>query len=48
MNQLVYSYATGESNYGRASALSLLLLLVCVTAAVLVVTRTRFYSVGQR
>jgi multiple sugar transport system permease protein len=48
VNQIVYSYATGEANYGRASALSLLLLLVCVTAAVLVVTRTRFYSVGDR
>ena len=48
VNQIVYSYATGESNYGRASALSLLLLLVVVTAAVLVVTRTRFYSTGDR
>lgn len=48
VNQLVYSYATGEANYGRASALSLLLLLVCVTAAVLVITRTRFYSTGER
>jgi multiple sugar transport system permease protein len=48
VNQLVYAYATGESNYGRASALSLVLLLVCLTAAVLVVTRTRFYSRGER
>jgi len=48
VNQIVYSYATGESNYGRASALSLLLLVVCVAAAVLVVTRTRFYSVGEK
>lgn len=48
VNQIVYSYATGESNYGRASALSLLLLAVCVTAAVVVVTRTRFYSAGRR
>lgn len=48
VNQIVYSYATGESNYGRASALSLLLLVVVVAAAVLVVTKTRFYSVGDR
>lgn len=48
VNQVVYSYATSESNYGRASALSLLLLIVCVTAAVLVITRTRFYSIGDR
>jgi multiple sugar transport system permease protein len=48
VNQVVYAYATGESNYGRASALSLLLLVVCVTAAVIVITRTRFYSIRER
>ncbi|WP_406447872.1 sugar ABC transporter permease [Streptomyces sp. NBC_00876] len=44
LNQLVFSYATGESNYGRASALSVLLLLVTVTAAVVVIKKTRFHS----
>ncbi|WP_328472838.1 carbohydrate ABC transporter permease [Streptomyces sp. NBC_00448] len=44
LNQLVFSYATGESNYGRASALSVLLLIVTVTAAVIVIKKTRFYS----
>lgn len=48
LNQLVYAYASGESNYGRASALSVLLLVVTVTAAVLVITRTRFYSTDHR
>ncbi len=43
LNQLVFSYATGESNYGRASALSVLLLVVTVTAAVVVIKKTRFY-----
>ncbi|QKW17741.1 sugar ABC transporter permease [Kitasatospora sp. NA04385] len=47
LNQLVFSYATGESNYGRASALSVLLLIVTVTAAVVVVKKTRFYSKGE-
>jgi len=44
LNQLVFSYATGESNYGRASALSVVLLVVTVTAAVIVIKKTRFYS----
>jgi multiple sugar transport system permease protein len=48
INQLVFSYATGEANYGRASALAIMLLAICVGLAVLVITRTRFYSVDTR
>lgn len=48
VNQLVYSYAAGESNYGRTSALSIVLLAITVTAAVIVITKTRFYSIEGR
>lgn len=48
VNQLVYSYAAGESNYGRASALSIVLLVITVTAAVIVIKKTRFYSIDGR
>ena len=48
INQIVFNYAAGESNYGRASALSILLLIVTVTAAIIVITRTRFYSAEGR
>ncbi len=48
INQLVFSYATDQSNYGRASALAILLLVVCVALAVFILTRTRFYSTGDR
>lgn len=48
INQIVYSYAAGEANYGRASALSVILLVVTVTAAVIVIKKTRFYSVDGR
>lgn len=45
VNQIVYEYAAGESNYGRASALSVLLLIVTVASAVIVIRRTSFYKV---
>jgi multiple sugar transport system permease protein len=48
INQLVYSYATTQSNYGRASALAMLLLVVCVALAVFIITKTKFYSIGNR
>jgi multiple sugar transport system permease protein len=48
INQLVYSYATDQSNYGRASALAILLLIVCVSLAVVIITKTQFYSIGDR
>jgi multiple sugar transport system permease protein len=48
INQLAYSYATDQSNYGRAAALSILLLLVCVGLAVLILKKTNFYQVGER
>lgn len=48
INQLVYSYATDQSNYGRASALAMLLLVVCVTLAVVIITKTKFYSLADR
>jgi multiple sugar transport system permease protein len=48
INQLVFSYATDQSNYGRAAALAILLLVVCVALAVVIITRTKFYSTGDR
>jgi len=48
INQLAYSYATDQSNYGRAAALSILLLIVCVGLAVLIIKRTNFYRIGDR
>lgn len=44
LNQLVFSYASGQSDYGRASALSMVLLLVTLVAALVVIGKTRFYS----
>jgi multiple sugar transport system permease protein len=45
VNQLAYVYATGgQLNYGRASALSILLLAVCIGLAVIIIKRTNFYS----
>jgi len=48
INQLVYSYATDQSNYGHASALAILLLIVCVLLAVVIIRKTKFYSIGDR
>jgi multiple sugar transport system permease protein len=48
INQLVYAYATGQSNYGNASALAILLLIVCVGLAIFIIRRTKFYSIGDR
>lgn len=48
LNQIVYQYAAGQANFGRASALSVLLLVVTVAFAVVVITRTRFYSIDGR
>lgn len=47
INQLVYSYATDNSNYGRASALAMLLLVICVALAILIIRKTKFYSIGD-
>lgn len=48
INQLAYSYATDQSNYGRAAALSILLLILCVALAVLILKKTNFYRIGDR
>lgn len=48
INQLAYSYATDQSNYGRAAALSILLLILCVALAVFILKKTNFYSDGDR
>lgn len=48
INQLAYSYATDESNYGRAAALSILLLIVSVALAVFILKKTNFYTNGDR
>lgn len=47
INQLVYSYATSQSNYGRAAALAILLLVVSAALAVFVIKKTNFYSAGD-
>ncbi|MFC4244932.1 carbohydrate ABC transporter permease [Gryllotalpicola reticulitermitis] len=47
INQLAYSYAAQQSNYGEAAALSILLLLVCVGLAVGVIKGTKLYSIGD-
>jgi len=46
INELVFSYATLNSNYGRASALAVLLLLVCLVLAIVILRKTRLYSTG--
>lgn len=43
INQLAYYYATREFDFGKASALSLLLLGACLVAALLLLFGTRFY-----
>jgi multiple sugar transport system permease protein len=48
LNQLVYSYISDDADFGKASALALILLVVCLGVAVLVLTRTRFYAVEKR
>lgn len=48
INQLVFSYATNQANYGRASALAILLLIVCVALALFILTKTKFYSTEDR
>jgi multiple sugar transport system permease protein len=48
INQLAYSYATDQSNYGRAAALSILLLILCVALAVLILKKTNYYRIGDR
>lgn len=47
INQLVYTYATTESNFGKASALSMLLLVVCLAIAVVILVKTSFYSIDR-
>ncbi|MFF2493984.1 carbohydrate ABC transporter permease [Agromyces sp. NPDC058064] len=44
LNQLAYSFAFKSANLGAASALSLLLLVVCIIAALIVVFRTDFFE----
>ncbi|MFI6299746.1 carbohydrate ABC transporter permease [Nonomuraea sp. NPDC050790] len=43
VNQLAYFYATQEGDFGRAAALSLVMLAVGLGAALLVIHRTGFY-----
>jgi multiple sugar transport system permease protein len=47
VNQLVYTYATTESNFGKASALSMLLLGACLVIAIVILVKTSFYSLGR-
>lgn len=43
LNQLAYYYATSQGDFGRAAALSLMLLLVGLVVALFVIYRTKFY-----
>lgn len=44
LNQLSYSFAFAQANLGAASALSLMLLAVCVVAALVAIFRTDFFD----
>lgn len=44
LNQLSYTFAFSQANLGAASALSLMLLLVCVIAALFVIFKTDFFD----
>jgi multiple sugar transport system permease protein len=44
LNQLAYSFAFQNNNFGEASALSLMLLVVCIIGAVFVIFRTDFFD----
>jgi multiple sugar transport system permease protein len=48
LNQLVFSYVSNDANYGKASALALMLLVICAGVAVVVLTRTRVYTVEKK
>ncbi|TMR90434.1 sugar ABC transporter permease [Nonomuraea basaltis] len=47
VNQLAYFFATQEGDFGRAAALSMIMLLVGLAAALVVIYRTRFYRTGE-
>lgn len=47
VNQVVFSYISTDNNYGRASALALVLLALCTLLAVFVIKRTNFYRIGE-
>lgn len=44
LNQLSYTFAFQQNNLGGAAALSLMLLLVCMVAAIFVIFRTDFFD----
>jgi multiple sugar transport system permease protein len=48
LNQLVFTYATQDANYGKSAALSIVLLIVCTALAVFIIKGTRFYSTEER
>jgi multiple sugar transport system permease protein len=48
LNQLVFTYATQDANYGKSAALSVVLLVVCTALAVTVIKGTKFYSIEDR
>jgi multiple sugar transport system permease protein len=47
LNQLAYTYATQEGSFGKASALSILLLLITLIPACILIFRTRFYAIDD-
>jgi multiple sugar transport system permease protein len=48
LNQLVFTYATQDANYGKSAALSVVLLAVSVAMAVGILKGTKFYSIEDR
>lgn len=47
LNQLAYYYATTLGDFGRAAALSLMLLVVGLVVALVVIYRTKFYRIER-
>jgi multiple sugar transport system permease protein len=48
LNQLVFTYATQDANYGKSAALAVVLLVVCVGLALFIIKGTKFYKVEER
>jgi multiple sugar transport system permease protein len=48
LNQLSYTFAFASADLGSAAALSLVLLVVCIVAAIFAVFKTDFFDDGVR
>lgn len=47
VNQLAYYFATQQGDFGKAAALSLMLLMIGLIVALIVIYRTKFYKVDR-